>query len=128
MPNPDKTPGQKLVEEYRDQYGYSIFDHFDESDEQDIASRIDDLIARERAFLQDVLIVAQINDGCLPSLTMQEMKERISQPIIAELTPKRVLDLTKAEGWDSGLMRFTLSGSVILDAIRQQLPDVEVLT
>ena len=124
MTNPDKTPGQKLVEEYRDQYGYSIFDHFDESDEQDIASRIDALIAKERAFLQDVLIVAQIGDGCLPHLTMQEMKERISQPLIAELTPKRVLDLsTLPPSWDGDCSMYEVE-----KAIRAQLPDVEVRT
>lgn len=83
----NRTTGQKLVEEYRDKFGYTIWDHFDDSFVHDFSHQVDlivvEAITRERAFLQDCLIVAGLNDGCLPRLQIQSMSEWLNQPIEA---------------------------------------------
>jgi len=88
MPNPNKTPGQKLVEEWWNSTPNAI-------------------------------------DGVGP-MALENLKARIDR-LIAELTPKRVLDLSRI---DVRLWRDTLQCTFehVIDAIRQQLPDVEVKT
>ncbi len=82
MPNPDKTPGQKLVEEWRNNQNMGTLNEHHVFAYQVLEARIDRLIA--------------------------------------ELTPKRVLDLTALSDiyWED-FDRFVA-------AIRAQLPDVEV--
>jgi len=87
MPNPDKTPGQKLVEEwYSDVKSWS---QFLPTHRTDLVIRIDRLIA--------------------------------------ELTPKRVLDLSELFSWkDDGPRAVYLDE--VESMIRDQLPDMEVRT
>jgi len=86
MPNPDKTPGQKLVEEFLD----------------------------ERSFIK------------ISKRSEVELWARVDR-LIAELTPKRVLDLRDT-------VRINVDGKAAIPTwelkyyLSTQLPDVEVKT
>jgi len=87
MPNPDKTPGQKLVEEW-------------------------------------------LNANGLPKGHYTDLSSRIDR-LLAELTHKRVLDLTGVFTFPKSGPKtgdYYLSENGVRDAIRQQFPDVEVKT
>ena len=93
MPNPDKTPGQKLVEEWITEQNADSFDD-------------------RRKLAYDVLSF------------------RIDR-LLAELTHKRVLDLTGVFTFPKSGPKtgdYYLSENGVRDAIRQQFPDVEVKT
>ncbi len=159
MPNPDKTPGQKLVEEWATERGISPLIRLNGDDLRNLAWRFDTLLAElvdtaeiakylnspdrpiadrvreaireERSFLQDIFLVAQMGDGCLPGEQMRQIRERLEgtpgpSHLLAELTPKRVLDLSGVAGWNKNGIDAMPQG--VIAAIRAQLPDVEVKT
>jgi len=46
-----------------------------------IAKAVTEAIRPEREFIQDILLVAQLNDGCLPGQQIRNIKDWLNQPL-----------------------------------------------